>query len=305
MSELSTIRIYSRILDCGREESRLWHLARALDSNGSGKVCLTVHQAMAFFGVGQATVYRWLKRGDGVFWHRNRSERRHIELYLIGIRRVARYLNLGAHNNKLGAIAEVPIDAIATRFSAKATATYLDALQAQRQAWWATTANTSEGLRTFILKPWERVACAVSTRANETQNGETKPLQKYALVDSQWTIPGTTLTSIRKQTDWKSDRTIQRRLSASVRKDHGLEPIDKLRVAEEISDPDIMAALAQSCSGYVVRDDRVYRLLSFSESKFFAIRYCIYAEDIQLLGLRRLRGKVNRFLDESVDRILT
>jgi len=29
------------------------------------------------------------------------------------------------------------------------------------------------------------------------------------------------------------------------------------------------------------------------------------AEDIQLLGLRRLRGKVNKFLDESVDRILT
>ncbi|NEZ60385.1 hypothetical protein [Adonisia turfae] len=297
MSELSTIRIYSRILDCGREEARLWHLARALDPTGSGQVCLTVHQAMAFFGVGQATIYRWLKRGEGVFWYRNRSERRHLELHLIGIRRVARSLNLGVHKNKLGAIAQVPITAIATRFNAKATATYLDALQAQRQAWWATNANTSEGLRKFIIKPWERVACAVSTRANETRTGEIKPLQKYALVDNQWTIPGTTLTSIRKRTDWKSDRTIQRRLSASVRKEHGLEPIDKLRVAEEISDPDIMAALAQSCSGYVVKNDRVYRLLSFSESKFFAIKYCIYAEDIQLLGLRRLRGKVNKFLD--------
>ena len=299
MSDLSTIRIYSRILDCGREEARLWHLARALDPNGRGQVCLTVHQAMAFFGVGQATIYRWLARGDGVFWHRNRSERRHIELYLIGIRRVARSLNLDAHKNKLGAIAQVPIAAIATRFNAKATATYLDALQAQRQAWWATNANTSEGLRKFILKPWERVACAVSTRVNETQNGEPKPLQKYALVDSQWTIPGTTLTSIRKQTDWKCDRTIQRRLSASVRKEHGLEPINKLRVAEEISDPDIMVALVQSCSGYVVKNDRVYRLLSFSESKFFAIKYCIYAEDIQLLGLRRLRGKVNQYLARS------
>ena len=300
MSDLSTLRIYSRILDCGREEARLWHLARALDPAGRGQVCLTVHQAMTFFGVGQATIYRWLTRGDGVFWHRNRSERRHIELYLIGIRRVARYLNLGAHNNKLGAIAEVPIDAIATRFSAKATATYLDALQAQRQAWWATTANTSEGLRTFILKPWERVACAVSTRANETLNGETKPLQKYALVDDQWTIPGTTLTSIRKQTDWTSDRTIQRRLSAGYRKERGLEPIDKLRVAQEITDPDIMADLVQSCSGYVVKGSRVYRYLKFTSAKFFAIKYCIYAEDIQLLGLRRLRGKVNKFLDHEL-----
>ena len=52
--------------------------------------------------------------------------------------------------------------------------------------------------------------------------------QKYALVDDQWTIPGTTLNSIRKQTDWKCDRTIQRRLSASVRKEHGLEPINKV-----------------------------------------------------------------------------
>ncbi|NEQ53613.1 MAG: hypothetical protein F6K11_26345 [Leptolyngbya sp. SIO3F4] len=272
MSELSTIRIYSRILDCGREESRLWHLARALDLNGSGKVCLTVHQTMAFFGVGQATIYRWLNRGNGIFWQRNRSERRHIELHLIGIRRVAKYLNLGAHRNKLGAIAEVPIDAISTRFGTKATATYLDALQAQRQAWWATNANTSEGLREFILKPWERVACAVSTRANGNAEGTTKPIQKYALVDDQWIIPGTTLTSIRKKTDWRSDRTIQRRLSAGYRKKHSLEPINKLRVAEEISDPDIMAELAQSCSGYVVKDDRVYRLLSFSKHKFFALQ---------------------------------
>ena len=169
MQAPKTVRIYSRILDCSREEARLWYLARALDPTGSGQVCLTVHQAMAFLGVGQATIYRWLKRGEGVFWHRNQSERRHLELYLIGIRRVAKHLNLGAHNNKLGAIAQVPIDAIATRFGTKAIATYLDALQAQRQAWWATNANTSEGLKKFIIKPWERVACAVSTRATSSE----------------------------------------------------------------------------------------------------------------------------------------
>lgn len=52
----ATIRVFTRLLDCGREEIRLWFLARALNSSGSGKVVVTIRQLMAFFGNGQATI---------------------------------------------------------------------------------------------------------------------------------------------------------------------------------------------------------------------------------------------------------
>lgn len=291
-----TARVHSRILDSDHPGVRLWYFGRWLNADGSGKVEFTVQQVCSLFGVGKATVYRWLERGEGMFWRRNRQERGHIELWLIGICQVCKNLQLGLHKNVLGAIADVPLSAISTRFGAKALATQLDTIQAQRQGWWAANANTTSNSRKFILEPGERVACAVSTRANGNADGEAKPIQKYALVNNEWTIPGTTVANIRKHTDWKCDRTIQRRLSASERIAHGLEPIDKLRVAEEITDPDLMARLTESSAGYIVENNRVYKYLGFTNFKFWALKHNIYAEDFCLLGLRRLRGKINRFL---------
>ncbi len=292
------VRVYSHILDCGKEFTRLWHLCRAMDPGGSAKVRLGIAQIMAFFGISKATAYRWLSQGEGVVWHRNRSERSCIELHLIGIRRVCKNLQLAAHKDVLGAIAEVPLEWIATRFSAKATSTYIEALQSQAQAWWAASVNESESLRKYILKPWKRVACAISTRANETRTVEAKPHPKYAFMSEGWKIPGTTISRIRKSSNWKSDRTIQRRLSNTYRQERGAHPISKLRVAEEVDNPNMMAKLSQSCSGYVVEDSKVYKVLPFTNHEFWLLKYNIYGDDgVQLMGLRRLRGKANKFLD--------
>lgn len=283
-------RVHSRVLDCGREEIRLWYFARAINLSGSGRVSVTTQQLRAFFGNGQATIYRWLSRGEGVLWNRDDRVRDHIVLNLIGIRQVCRNLNLGLHKNVLGAIADVPLKEIASRFGAKGLATHLDALQCQRQAWWAAMSQVSESLRKFILKPWERVASTESLGANETSR------KRFAFESEGWKIPGATISGIRKKTDWKCDRTIQRRLSSSYRKDRGLSPLDKLRVAEEVTDPNMMALLATSCSGYLVDNNRVYKVLGFANHEYFALKHCIYGDSgIRLLGLRRLRQKVNQF----------
>lgn len=299
MAAPGLIRVFSRVLDCGREESRLWHLARAINHSGSGRVCVTMQQLQAFFGIGKATVYRWLKRGEGVFWRRNQNVRGHIELHLIGIRQVCKTLNLGVHKNVLGAIAKVPLEAIATRFGAKAIATQLDAMQCQRQAWWAASQAVPECVRKFVLKPWEKISSEKST-GDTVESKAIKQIDRYAFESDGWTIPGATIAGIRKRTDWRSDRTIQRRLSASVRAEHDLEPVPKKRVVAEVTDPNTMAALAQNCTGYLVDNNRVYKVMKFTNHEFFALKHNIYGEEFQLLGLRRLRGKVNQYL--KVDR---
>lgn len=290
------IRVHTRLLDCGREEIRLWYYARAKDFNGSSKALMTMDELLAFFGVGKATIYRWLNRGEGVLWRRNKKARGYIELYLIGIKQVCKNLQLGPHKSVLGAIADIPLGDIASRFGAKAAATHLDALQCQRQAWWATIQNVPESIRQFVLKPWEKISSETST-GDTVENGANLQVNQYAFESNGWTIPGTSIAGIRKKTDWRCDRTIQRRLSKTHRQEHGLDPLPKLRVAEEVTNPDVMAALANSCSGYVVDNNRVYKLLKHTQHQFFMLKHCIYGEaDIQLLGLRRLRGKVNQYL---------
>ncbi len=304
MTHPALIRIFTRLLDCGREEIRLWFLTRALDPHGSAKVCVTVQQLMAFFGIGRAAVYRWLKRGEGVLWRRNRQVRAHIELHLVGVRQVCKNLQLGLHKNVLGAISEVPLDALATRFGSKAMATYLDALQCQQQAWYQASQAAPESIRHFVLKPWERISSVTST-GDTVGNKAAKQIDRYAFESNGWTIPGTSISGIRKKTDWKSDRTIQRRLSDKCRAEHGLEPLNKRRVAEEVTDPNMMALLAQSSSGYLVDGSRVYKVLTHTNHEFFALKHNIYGQEFRLWGLRRLRGKVNQFIGSATNDINT
>ena len=298
-------RVHSRVLDCGREEIRLWYFARAINLSGSGRVCVTTQQLRTFFGNGQATIYRWLARGEGVLWHRDDRVRDRIVLNLIGIRQVCRNLNLGLHKNVLGAIADVPLKEIASRFGTKGLATHLDALQCQRQAWWAASQSVPESIRHFVLKPWEKIASVKST-GSESDVKATKQIDRYAFESGDWTIPGATISGIRKRTDWRSDRTIQRRLSDKCRADHGLESLSRKRVAAEVTDPNTMALLAQSSSGYLVENNRVYKVLKGTSHEFFLLKHNIYgAGDIQLLGLRRLRAKVNRYLKIAITDINT
>ena len=304
MHPLATIRLHSRIADCGRPEGRLWYFGRWLDPDGSGKVVFTISQACAFFGNSPATMYRWLERGEGILWRRNRQVRTHIELHLIGIRQVAKNLNLGIRKNVLGAIADVSLSAIQTRFGTKAMATHLDALQCQHQAWYQASQAVPESIRHFVLKPWEKISSVTST-GDTVGNKATKQIDRYAFESDGWTIPGTSIAGIRKKTDWKCDRTIQRRLSDKYREEHGLEPLTKRRVAEEVTDPNTMALLANSCSGYLVENNRVFKVLKFTKHQFFALKHNIYAQEFRLWGLRRLRGKVNQFIKVASNDINT
>lgn len=288
---MEQILVFTKVLDCGREENRLYHLARALSPGGCGEFRFTVEWAAEFFGNSVKTIYRWVKRGEGLFWHRDTRVRGEMKLHLRSLAKVCASLQVSG----LGAIAHIPISFIGQRWTAKATATELEVSHLQRISWWAAFVNATANGKRFILKPWERVASAKSTGVNGTSEGFSP---QYALLDNEWSIPGTCINSVTQQTRWKSPRTIQRRLSNSEREKRDLKPIDKLRVAKEIDNPDIMAKLANSSCGWLVENNRVYRYLEFTNSKFFVLLYNIYGESVhlELAGKPRLRRRVNQFL---------
>ncbi|MEM9264531.1 MAG: hypothetical protein AAGA46_03310 [Cyanobacteria bacterium P01_F01_bin.13] len=305
MSSLPAIRVHSRVLDCGRAEVPVWYFSRWLDPSGSAKVCFTVEQAATFLQKGTSTIYRLLKAGEGIFWYRNTQVRSHIELHLVGIKQVCKNLQLGVHKSVLGAVADVPVETLQSRFGCKAMSTYLDALQLQAQAWWRASQSAPESIRHFVLKPWKQISSVKSTGASVGTKGK-RQIDRYAFESEGWTIPGATIAGIRKRTDWRSDRTIQRRLSDKVRLQHGLEPLPKKRVAAEVTNPNVMAALANSCTGYLVDNNRVYKVLKHTAHEFFLLKHNIYGDDgIQLLGLRRLRGKVKHSLKNATTDINT
>ena len=73
---LPSIRVYSRLLDSGHEQARLWHALRSLDIQG----CVWVFDEAAMadlMGVSVRTIQRWVTRGLATGWFR--SARSHSE----------------------------------------------------------------------------------------------------------------------------------------------------------------------------------------------------------------------------------
>lgn len=61
MSNEIEIKVYPLILETGGPASSLWHLLRALDEKGSGKVTLTMLQLQSYLNCSKASIYRFLK----------------------------------------------------------------------------------------------------------------------------------------------------------------------------------------------------------------------------------------------------
>lgn len=98
--ELTTIRIYSRLLDTC-EPARLWHVLRTLDTEGTGRVNFAMDEIATLMSVSTQTIYRWLKQDLGIWWRSRRRIDSQVELYLSGIAKLACALGVDG----LGAIA--------------------------------------------------------------------------------------------------------------------------------------------------------------------------------------------------------
>jgi hypothetical protein len=271
------IRIYSALLDCGNESSRLWHLLRAMDAEGSGRVAVSPKWIAAIMGISKATVYRHLK--DAGIWFRElRTVQGGVEVFLNSIYNVCDRLGIF----DLGAITSIPVSGLG-RAQAKAIATQADAQSKQRQAFWAAKNKKVKNL----TKPWEAVASDNSAGANETG----KSRFRYVIA-RKTTIPATSTQNIAK--DRWSVSTIRRRLQNQWRSDRGLDPITKARILIP-APPEIAFFVQQSQSRFTVIGNGVYRIMERDRS-VFQVGCHIYAEHLDLVSCRFLRSKVKRFL---------
>ncbi|NEZ67818.1 hypothetical protein D0962_34545 [Leptolyngbyaceae cyanobacterium CCMR0082] len=284
MSELSTIRIYSRLLDTC-EQARLWHVLRALDTEGTGRVYFGVSDMAALMSVSTQTIYRWLKAGLGVWWRSRRRIDGQVELYLSGITKVACALGVDG----LGAIADVPLSEL-TRMGSKALATALEAEYRQRQAYWAAKKAKKGQAKKSVFDPHD----AASSDSFPGAKG-------MAVVNDGFQIPGASVAGIAK-TVGRSQSTIKRRLNNRWRIDRNIDPIQKKRVATELNDPELLFRLKESGIGFVVQENalgctRVLKVLSSSASLRLLVLGCnVYAQDYELLSCRGTRGRVRRKL---------
>ncbi|NEQ51020.1 MAG: hypothetical protein F6K11_12950 [Leptolyngbya sp. SIO3F4] len=280
--DFSTIRIYSRLLDTC-EQARLWHVLRALDTEGTGRVYFGVTEIASLMSVSTNTIYRWLKAGLGVWWRSRRRVDGQIELYLSGVAKVACALGVDG----LGAIAEVPLDTL-TRMGSKALATALEAEYRQKQAYWAAKKAKKGQAKKSVIDP--------RTATSDNFPGA----NGMAMVNNGFQIPGASISGIAK-TVGRSQSTIKRRLNNRWRIERDIEAIDKKRVATELNDPELLFRLKESGVGFLVQENalghtRVLKVLNDGLSKVVVLGCNIYAQHYELLSCRGTRGRVRRML---------
>ena len=281
--DLSTIRIYSRLLNTC-EQARLWHVLRALDTEGTGRVYFAVSDLAFLMSVSSNTIYRWLKQGLGIWWRSRRRVDDQVELYLSGIAKVACALGVDG----LGAIAEVPLDNL-TRMGSKALATALEAEYRQRQAYWAAKKAKKGHAKKSVIDP------------HDAASSDNFPGAKgMAVVRNGFQIPGASIAGIAKTVE-RSQSTIKRRLNNQWRIDRDIEPIQKKRVATELDDPGLAFRLREAGIGFMVTQNalgctRVIKVLNDGLSKVVMLGCNIYSQPQELIACRGTRGRVRRML---------
>lgn len=290
MTTPATIRIFTRLLDCGQECARLWHYLRSLDIEGCGRVLFNRLWLAQQMGVSVRTVQRWLKQGIERGWFRRivQTSRNITTIYLTGIK--AMYTKLGL--TSLGAIAEVGIEHLG-RSSAKAVSTALEAQHRQRQAYWAAKRAAKGRRKQLVLNP------------DKMASSENVPGAKsHVVISAPFSIPGCSHAGLAMATDW-SQATIKRRLNNRWRSDRGLDTIEKRRVAIELDDPALLFDMQQSGQSFLVKDNgagcrRVFKVLTSSgRSQVVRLGCNIYRTGYELLSCPSLRKRVRPEKDAS------
>lgn len=90
------IKIYPLILESALTASHLWHLIRALDISGSGKVSFTKEELISILGVSKSTVYTYLKSPlfTRIVKHKNREGVLVYTFYYKSFKQVAKMLKI-------------------------------------------------------------------------------------------------------------------------------------------------------------------------------------------------------------------
>lgn len=282
------VTIISSITDCGQwrscnslgkvagsDAAKVWTLARALDTGGSGKADINVRELVDLFGRTARTINRWLKAGRklGFFRSVRYLTNNLVQVYYTSTVKLA--VKLGVTD--LGAIATAPVKVLR---NIKRVSTEIQALETQRRSQYQQYRKKRSGKDLDVS--------AVIRRSSVHGSGVIHRTPRYVYLEEDVQLIG----GSQRRIAWeqcRSTSTVQRRLSL-------LSPLHKRQLAQ---------ATRQHLQDYVYKShcnlslNRYFRIPDYPQLVFKAA-CCIYdLPEYELCKVPRLRKKVKKALQRA------
>lgn len=274
------VRVFSALADApqlGGNSLALWMLVRSMDTAGKGYVLTTITALAEALGKGRSTIKRHLKQGKelGIFrsftLFRRLGDRQldGVEIWYAALSKTCFTLGL----TDFGAVADVPV---AELKHIKFVATELITQQYQQSAQFLEQKHHERP----VVQPAALTQSAISGGARGKRKGS-----RLLVVPRSVSPAGVSQKKVAYE-NMRSPRTITRRLSNSVRKQKGVDPIVKRQMVQEL--PQELVALYLSgvtSSLWFAMGQRLY--------KFWTN---LYYFDRELLPQRRQRRDLKRLI---------
>lgn len=202
--------LYGKV--AGSDASKIWHLARSLDIQGSGKAEINLSDTAEFFERKQSTILRWLKAGLKLGFLRSFTYLPNsslVQVYYTGVVKLAKKLGI----TDLGAIVTAPLSALK---NLKQSASIAEALQLQKRSQYKAERKKGLGEKIDISK--------LFGRSSEHGTGAIARTFRYIYLTNESNVYG----GSQHRVAWESYRhksTVQRRLS-------NLSPLNKRQIAQ-------------------------------------------------------------------------
>ena len=282
------VTIISSLTDCGQwqlcnssgkvagsDAPKLWTLARALDTDGSGKAEINLKDCANLFGRTSRTINRWLKAGKklGFFRAVKHLSSDLVQIYYTSTVKLA--VKLGVTD--LGAIATAPVKVLR---NLKRVSTEIQALETQRRSQYQQYRKKRSGKDLDLS--------AVLRRPSAYGSGVLCRTARYLYLEEDVQLIGGSQKRIAYEQS-RSTSTVQRRLSL-------LSPLNKRQLAQATFQHrfDYLRKL-----NYNLPLDRYFRIPDYPQLVFRA-GCCIYdLPEYELCKQKRLRKKVKEALQRA------
>ena len=272
-----------------------WRFARGISKNGSGKAVFTIAEAAARTGYSCNTFRQYLGRAEraGLFRSFKRSEDGTITAYPSALWRVC--VIYGIQVSGLGAIFHVPINQLK---SIKALATEATIVQLQQQSRDAMFLEQQQ--KQQAKKPKVPTADSILNSSACLNGSGHQRKRRYFYVDKDFGLFGGTQATAGQKLG-RHRQTVHRRLSSLYRSKRGLQPLDRIQLAQEVPG----GAKDWSEYAYELAMDGAFSdasdaLRTFNHNgRAYRPGPCLYRSSVETLSAPKFRASINRAISRN------
>jgi transposase len=259
----------------------LYHLARAIDTGGSGYATLDIPAVAKLFQCSEQTVKRWLVQSNAsgalkVIWRRERK----VRVKYLALEKLC--LKLGLRD--LGAIVEI-LGSDLPNLKVYCIHSQLQANQEQSR--YAAKQSLPKGMKLIdvddVLFPQSRKCRGLEVKQNSSG--------RCCFVNDAFPLFGAGQNLAAKKLNI-SDRTVRRYISAAYLKKKGLKPLQKKQIVQTRPEYDVIR--------HHISEGESYPRFFMRDGKAFKAHCNIYERQFDLRSCRRARSRLKNAFDASV-----